>query len=136
MFDGRLVINADCQTNDPCIYAAGPMTKYRRILYADDYRHEYYSSTEIGAWVAKRIFEDLDPWRPHGFAPQRENLKGTVHLHQNSKLAFHPVLDGYYFLSLRCPGKTVPYSLIKTMDNYVCICSVCCSGQAKSFTRN
>lgn len=39
VFDGRLVIERDCRTNDPNIYAAGTCTKYSRKYYADHMQH-------------------------------------------------------------------------------------------------
>lgn len=39
VFDGRLVIEPDCRTNDPCIYAAGTCTKYSRKYYAEHMQH-------------------------------------------------------------------------------------------------
>jgi hypothetical protein len=56
VFDGRLVIDLNGQTNDSRIFAAGPFTRFRRIYLADDYRHEYYDSAEIGSCVSKHFF--------------------------------------------------------------------------------
>lgn len=48
VFDGRLVIDTECHTNDPVIYAAGPLTKYKRAFYCDEFTHDIYCSKEIG----------------------------------------------------------------------------------------
>lgn len=37
VFDGRLVIDADFHTNDPCIRAAGPLTKFQRRYHAESW---------------------------------------------------------------------------------------------------
>ena len=38
VFDGRLVIDADFHTNDPCIRAAGPLTKFQRRYHAESWQ--------------------------------------------------------------------------------------------------
>lgn len=48
VFDGNLVIDPDCRTNDSYIYAAGTITKYSRKYYADHKSHKYYNAYEIG----------------------------------------------------------------------------------------
>nr|XP_046473133.1 cilia- and flagella-associated protein 61-like isoform X1 [Neodiprion pinetum] len=51
VFDGALVIDPEFQTNDPCIFAAGTMTKYSRKFYADEVAHKYYDLFEVGEKV-------------------------------------------------------------------------------------
>lgn len=41
VFDGKLVIDPDCKTNDSFIYAAGALTKYSRKYYAEHMQHRY-----------------------------------------------------------------------------------------------
>lgn len=53
MYDGRLVIDPVCRTNDPHIYAAGSMTKYSRRFYAEHDIQKHYNSVEIGQRVRK-----------------------------------------------------------------------------------
>lgn len=48
VFDGLLVIDPECRTNDPFIFAAGTMTKYSRRFCAESWQHKYYNSVEIG----------------------------------------------------------------------------------------
>eukprot|EP00912_Choanoflagellata_sp_UC4_P001492 UC4_evm2s940 len=64
VFDRRLVINAGFQTNDKCIYAAGPFTKYSRRVYATDMQPEIYNSKENGQKLAEAILPILDPILP------------------------------------------------------------------------
>lgn len=57
-FLGRLVIDHECRTNDPYIYAAGTLTKYSRRYLARTKAHKYYNRTEIGqrlGLAAKRM---------------------------------------------------------------------------------
>lgn len=52
VFDGQVVIDPEFRTNDPSIFAAGTMTKYRRRYYADSWQHKYYNSVEVGDRVS------------------------------------------------------------------------------------
>lgn len=52
IFDGLLVIDPECRTNDPFIFAAGTMTKYSRKFYTESCQHKYYNSVEIGERVS------------------------------------------------------------------------------------
>lgn len=121
VFDGRLVINSKCETNDPSIFAAGPMTKYRRILYADNCRHQYFSSIEIGARLGRRLFDQLNPGRPVNAKVKLHTVPGTVHMFREPMVQCRPTLDGYRFLCIRKPGPPVPYELMKSSDKYVSI---------------
>ena len=42
VFDHRLVVDLDHNTNDPNILAAGPLTKFSRGLYADNWSEQVY----------------------------------------------------------------------------------------------
>lgn len=122
VFDGRLVINSKCETNDPNICAAGPMTKYRRILFAESCRHQYYSSIEIGARLAKRLFKQLNPGRPFSEKIVVHTVPGTVHVFKEPLVDYRPTLDGYQFLCIRVPGPHIPYDLKKAGNKYVILC--------------
>ncbi|XP_071569370.1 cilia- and flagella-associated protein 61-like [Temnothorax nylanderi] len=52
IFDGSLVIDPECRTNDPFIFAAGTATRYSRKFYADAWQHKHYDSMEIGERVS------------------------------------------------------------------------------------
>ena len=43
VFDGRLVIDAAFHTNDICVRAAGPLSKFQRRYYAEDVSHARFS---------------------------------------------------------------------------------------------
>lgn len=51
VFDGRLVIDEHNRTNDPIIYAGGPLTKFKRGYYRDESTHSCFSSKEVGNMV-------------------------------------------------------------------------------------
>lgn len=47
MYDSKLVIETDCKTNDPHIYAAGTGTKYSSKYYADHMQHKLVSHLSL-----------------------------------------------------------------------------------------
>lgn len=51
-YDGGVVIDYECRTLDPYVFAAGPCTRYHKRYYADARSHKYYDSTEIGEKVS------------------------------------------------------------------------------------
>lgn len=51
VFDGRLVIDEHNRTNDTSIYAAGPLTKFKRGYYREDTTHSNFDSKEVGKMV-------------------------------------------------------------------------------------
>ncbi len=51
VFDGRLVIDEHNRTNDLLIYAGGPLTKFKRGYYRDDWTHACFNSKEVGNMV-------------------------------------------------------------------------------------
>jgi hypothetical protein len=64
VFDGRLVIDGNNHTNDSSIFAAGPLTKFKRGYYHDECTHACFNSTEVGKRVGvnhtnKQIFVTL-----------------------------------------------------------------------------
>lgn len=63
VFDGRLVIDTEFRTNDVSIRAAGPLTKYSRRYYVDEWTHSNFNSKEIGFELAASILNLFDPTR-------------------------------------------------------------------------
>lgn len=121
VFDGKIVIDKDCRTNDPYIYAAGTCTKYARKLYADHLNHEYYNIMEIGFKMGKRIKEKLTK----NYAEIDEvDLECT---------AFNPMMMVFKwplvtvcklpgdlnYVYIRKPGKPVPSVIKRDADDYV-----------------
>ncbi|KAF9420768.1 hypothetical protein HW555_003116 [Spodoptera exigua] len=60
-YDGGVVIDHECRTLDPYVYAAGPCTRYHKRYYADARSHKYYDSEEIGEKLGIQIRKQLDP---------------------------------------------------------------------------
>lgn len=71
VFDGRLVIDAAFHTNDICVRAAGPLTKFQRRYYADDISHARFSSVAVGRELARSLLRLFDPTR----APEERHAR-------------------------------------------------------------
>uniref|UniRef100_A0A0X3PA99 Uncharacterized protein n=1 Tax=Schistocephalus solidus TaxID=70667 RepID=A0A0X3PA99_SCHSO len=104
VFDGRLVIDVNFHTNDPCIRAAGPVTKLQRIYYNDNYTHALCNSFEVGERLAKSLLQLFDPSTK---APERP-VKDEHHLLPTFKMPRikHGHLPGdYRYLKVWAPGQ-------------------------------
>ncbi|KAJ8720152.1 hypothetical protein PYW07_012195 [Mythimna separata] len=60
-YDGGVIIDHDCRTLDPSVYAAGPCTRYHKRYYGDAQSHKYYDRYELGQKLGARIRNQLDP---------------------------------------------------------------------------
>ncbi|EFA04891.2 Uncharacterized protein C20orf26-like Protein [Tribolium castaneum] len=111
VFNGRLVIDKDYQTNDPSIYGAGPLTMYSKKYYAEHLSHKYYNPREIGYNLGSAIRKKLVPeqfWDP----PVKETL-----IHQ-------PVVQickfpgNLCYLNVFKAGRPVPLDVATNKCNY------------------
>lgn len=55
MIDGKF------QTNDPYIWAAGPLTKFARRYHSENWTHANFNSKEVGSKLAETVLELFDP---------------------------------------------------------------------------
>ncbi|KAJ8719534.1 hypothetical protein PYW08_011709 [Mythimna loreyi] len=60
-YDGGVIVDHDCRTLDPSVYAAGPCTRYHKRYYGDARSHKYYDRYELGQKLGTRIRNQLDP---------------------------------------------------------------------------
>lgn len=58
VYEGRLIVDKNFQTNDPRIYGAGTMAKFSRSV-KNPIRHEYCNSRQVGQEAGKSIAKIL-----------------------------------------------------------------------------
>lgn len=95
------------------------MTKYKRALYADQYKHQYFDSVEIGKRLARTHIKQLDPFRSYGKPIESTCLPGTVYVYKNPKLEHFKLLENYNYLTIRKPGVRQAYEAQKLKADYV-----------------
>ncbi|KAL1138367.1 hypothetical protein AAG570_008431 [Ranatra chinensis] len=122
VYDGLLVIDHNFKTNDPCIYSAGPMTKYGRKYYAPNYYHEHYNSIEVGAEAASRFQKFVE--EDDEFPPEENNCWGNTGGETDVPAVVEftwPVIEscallgGWHYFRARRPGPDLP---LETMLNH------------------
>ncbi|XP_026479838.1 cilia- and flagella-associated protein 61-like [Ctenocephalides felis] len=119
VYDGRLVIDNDCKTNDPNIWAAGRMTKYARKYYADSHNHEHYNSMEIGGKLAQRVVRMLDPSIPFNNTETKiPGMELTVTIYEEPLVVYCILPGPLNYLSVTKPGKVVPLDAKMSQDTY------------------
>lgn len=122
VFDGKLVINNQCQTNDPSIYAAGSFTKYSRRYFADHLSHCYFNNTEIGQDLGRRLRLKLTSIPDEidtaliDLHCSNENL---VPIYKDPLMTFCTFPGGLSYLYIRKPGKPVPLEVARDDRDYV-----------------
>ncbi|KAL6419679.1 hypothetical protein ACFW04_001261 [Cataglyphis niger] len=103
VFDGLLVINLECRTNDPFIFAAGTMTKYSRRFYSESRQHQYYNSVEIGERLAEILRRVIDIHRRG--EQEEEKVHLTLPIFRKPIVIACILPGGYYYLHMHKPGK-------------------------------
>ncbi|XP_072543047.1 cilia- and flagella-associated protein 61 isoform X2 [Salminus brasiliensis] len=103
VFDGRLVIDTTFHTNDCVIRAAGPLTKYSRRYYADQWSHADFNSKEVGQELASVLLPFFDPTleMPANPAPDVDRL---IPIHTQPKIRGGRLPGGYSYLHVTKPS--------------------------------
>ncbi|XP_076395466.1 cilia- and flagella-associated protein 61 [Megachile rotundata] len=121
VFDGQLVIDPEFKTNDPSIFAAGTITKYRRKFYAESRQHKYYSSIEIGerlATVLRSIIYNQHRHNEVANNPTKDKTFLTLPVFRLPHIVACNLPGGYRYLHVRKPGKTILRSIAIRFDFY------------------
>ncbi|XP_055494965.1 cilia- and flagella-associated protein 61 [Leucoraja erinacea] len=103
VFDGKLVIDSTFHTNDITIRAAGPLTKYSRRYYADQWSHENFNSKEIGFQLAALMLHLFDPTLEQMTEPPLE-LDLLVPAYIGAKVKECALPGAYHYLLISKPG--------------------------------
>jgi thioredoxin reductase len=116
VFDRRLVIDSDFQTNDPCIFAAGPLTKFSRRYHSEQWTHATFNSKEVGRKLAGTLLPIFDPLlTPPSEGKQDRDLIPSFH---------HPVIrsgrlpGGFNYLHVEKPNTGEPLAVMTARDDY------------------
>ncbi|XP_065487730.1 cilia- and flagella-associated protein 61 isoform X1 [Caloenas nicobarica] len=102
VFDGRLVIDTKFRTSDASIRAAGPLTKYSRRYYADEWTHSNFSSKEVGFELATSMLDLLHPTRTPSPKPP-EGTEGLIPMYRGCKIKGGVLPGGYHFVHISKP---------------------------------
>ncbi|NWX48175.1 CFA61 protein, partial [Steatornis caripensis] len=102
VFDGRLVIDTEFRTNDVSIRAAGPLTKYSRRYYVDEWTHSNFNSKEIGFELATSMLSLFDP-TPKPFSKPPEGSDRLVPMYNGCKVKGGVLPGGYNYLHVCKP---------------------------------
>ncbi|XP_030303596.1 cilia- and flagella-associated protein 61 [Calypte anna] len=102
VFDGRLVIDTEFHTNDVSIRAAGPLTKYSRRYYADEWTHSNFSSKEIGFELATSMLNLFDPTCEPTSKPPEDSDR-LIPMYKGCKIKGGVLPGGYNYLHISKP---------------------------------
>ncbi|XP_030626735.1 cilia- and flagella-associated protein 61 [Chanos chanos] len=102
VFDGRLVIDSTFHTNDSTIRAAGPLTKFARRYYADQWSHANFNSREVGQELAGALLPFFDPTLEPVASPPPE-LDLLIPVYSRPKIQGGRLPGGYSYLHVTKP---------------------------------
>ncbi|XP_054677587.1 cilia- and flagella-associated protein 61 isoform X1 [Grus americana] len=110
VFDGRLVIDAEFRTNDVSIRAAGPLTKYSRRYYVDEWTHSNFNSKEIGLELAASMLNLFDP-TPQPSSKPPECTDRLIPMYKGCKIKGGVLPGGYNYLHISKPEIPIRFDL-------------------------
>lgn len=95
------------------------MTKYKRILYADNFRHEHYDSMEIGQRLSKQLLAEVDPQQQFEASARNDLCEGTVYQYRKPMVEYCRFPGNRFYACIRSPGVPIAYKFAKSFDTYV-----------------
>ncbi|XP_034436485.1 cilia- and flagella-associated protein 61 [Hippoglossus hippoglossus] len=103
VFDGRLVINSSFLTSDSDICGAGPVTKFSRCYYSDEWSHASFNSKEVGQELAAMMLLLFDPTQePVDELPS--DLDHLVPLYKQAMIQGGKLPGGFNYLHFTKPA--------------------------------
>uniref|UniRef100_A0A8C8S1I2 Cilia and flagella associated protein 61 n=1 Tax=Pelusios castaneus TaxID=367368 RepID=A0A8C8S1I2_9SAUR len=117
VYDGRLVIDNNFHTNDVTIRAAGPLTKFSNIYYANEWAHSNFSSKEVGFQLAAAMLNLFDPTLEPVSEPP-EDMDRLIPMYKGCKIQGGILPGGYNYLHVSKPGIPTRLDVQITQPNY------------------
>ncbi|XP_025915985.1 cilia- and flagella-associated protein 61 [Apteryx rowi] len=117
VYDGRLVIDTNFQTNDDSIRAAGPLTKFSNRYFANEWTHSNFSSKEIGFHLAVSMLNLLDPNLEPLSEPQKD-VDRLIPLYKGCKIKGGVLPGGYNYLHVSKPEIPMCLDIQLAQPNY------------------
>ncbi|NWJ06557.1 CFA61 protein, partial [Crypturellus undulatus] len=117
VYDGRLVINTDFQTNDVSIRAAGPLTKFSNRYFANEWTHSNFNSKEIGFQLAVSMLELLDPTLEPLSEPQKD-VDRLIPMYKGCVVKGGVFPGGYHYLHICKPEIPIRLDIRRAQPNY------------------
>ncbi|KAM7395896.1 hypothetical protein PAMA_007255 [Pampus argenteus] len=105
VFDSRLVINATFHTSDSAVSGAGPLTKFSRCYYSDEWSHANFNSKEVGQDLAAMLLPLFDPTLepPDESASEMDHL---IPIYKQAKIQGGKLPGGFNYLHVTKPAAT------------------------------
>ncbi|KAG8444005.1 hypothetical protein GDO86_009261 [Hymenochirus boettgeri] len=107
VYDGKLVIDSAFHTNDISIRAAGTLTKFSNLYYANGWSHSNFSSKEIGFQLAATMLHLFDPTIEAVSEPPEE-LDRLFPIYKGAVIQGGIVPGGYHYLHVSKPALPSP----------------------------
>lgn len=106
VFDGFVVIDNCFHTNDSSIRVAGPVTKYKRKYYADQWVHSNFNSKEVGIALATEMLKLFDPMVAANISAQKAETVNAnlVPVYSTPKITSAVLPGNYHYLHVTKPG--------------------------------
>uniref|UniRef100_A0A670K7K1 L-amino-acid oxidase n=1 Tax=Podarcis muralis TaxID=64176 RepID=A0A670K7K1_PODMU len=117
VYDGRLVIDTNFHTNDIAIRAAGSLTKFSNIYYANEWTHSNFSSKEVGFQLAATMLNLFDPTLEPVFEPP-EDLDRLIPIYKGCKVQGGVLPGKYNYVHIFKPGIPSRLDVQESQPNY------------------
>ncbi|KAJ6661329.1 hypothetical protein lerEdw1_014957 [Lerista edwardsae] len=117
VYDGKLVIDTNFHTNDVTIRAAGPLTKFSNIYYANEWTHSNFSSKEIGFQLAATMLNLFDPTLEPIFELP-EDMDRLIPIYKGCKAQGGIVPGKYHYVHIFKPGIPTRLDVQESQPNY------------------
>ncbi|XP_028253769.1 cilia- and flagella-associated protein 61 [Parambassis ranga] len=116
VFDSRLVISSAFHTSDEAIYGAGPLTKFSRRYYTDEWSHANFNSKEVGQELAAAMLPLFDPTLQPAEEPPPE-VDRLVPLYKQAKVQGGKLPGGFHYLHVTKPAASPTGAAVKQLQD-------------------